>query len=172
MSPELEVVARLWNEKRRDRLYPGRDDFSIRDLKGVLRNLAFLEIRPSSGDERYFVRYMGSELDIQMTPMTGKHSDEVLPPHLRVKWHALWKKASERNAPCRSLTQAEFRPREFSFAESLLAPLSSHGENPDMLMIVVMYNHINSTDSGERARAQKLKEEFRTGRAWIDSIPG
>ena len=57
-TPELTDVAALWHAKRGQKKFPSRDDFSMRDLKAVLRSLAFLDVVEAPGLRLFFVRYM------------------------------------------------------------------------------------------------------------------
>lgn len=159
-TPELQLVLKLWNEKRGNRRFPARADFSMRDLKTVLRNLVFMESTVSSDGYRFFVRYMGSELDNQLMPMTGHFADEVLPEYFKKKWQAVWSKAMASQVPVRSLARAEFRARRYLCVEGFYAPLSDGGNVANMLMAVVYYHEIESNDLKTRQIAEQLQAQF------------
>ena len=57
-TPELNDVAALWHAKRGQKNFPSRDDFSMRDLKVVLRSLAFLDVVKATSGLRFLVKYL------------------------------------------------------------------------------------------------------------------
>lgn len=165
VTPELNTALGVWREKRGVRVLPERSAFSMRELKGVLRNMALLEISGLVSDRRYFVRYMGSELDNQLTPMTGKYVDDVLPSYFLEKWTTVWSPSIDSRMPMRSISRAEFQNREYCLVEAIYLPLGEDGLTPNMLLTAVFYHQVETGDEGARRSAQTLLSEFnqRTG---------
>jgi hypothetical protein len=159
-TPELNDVAALWHAKRGQKKFPSRDDFSMRDLKVVLRSLAFLDVVEAPGARRFFVRYMGSELDTQLVPMTGRFTDEVLDPYFQRKWHHVWNHCLLHERPSRSIARAEYRERQYAYVEGFYAPLASDGEHIDKLMIVACYHQAEAATESSRRCAETLKRRF------------
>lgn len=159
-TPELNDVAVLWHARCGDRKFPSRHDFSMRDLKSVLRNLAFLDVSEADKGRRFFVRCMGSELDAQLVPMTGKFTDEVLDAYFQRKWHHAWNHCIDNACLTRSIARAEYRERHFAYVENLFAPLASDGVTVDKLMIVACYHQADAATDVSRRCAQTLKQRF------------
>jgi hypothetical protein len=160
LTPELKNLGSLWHSKSTDGRLPTRSDFSLRELKSVLRNLAIMDASVEGGRMRFFVRFMGSELDTQLMPLTGHHVDEVLPEYFRNKWQALWQRALDFPHPTRSLSRAEFRERQYAYVESLYCPLADDARVQSKLMAAVFYHQIDAGSPKQRALAEQLKNEF------------
>jgi hypothetical protein len=160
VTPELSACSELWNEKRSDKLMPARAQFSMRELKGVLRNLVLMDLVGSGEQLRFKVRYMGSELDEQLIPMTGHFADEILPTYFMEKWKTVWTPPVEQKRAMRSLSRAEFRDRDYSLVEGFYAPLAEDDGVPNVLMIAVFYHGFDSADTRTRQRAEQLMDEF------------
>jgi hypothetical protein len=159
-TPELNGVAALWHAKRGQKKFPSRDDFSMRDLKAVLRSLAFLDVVEAPGGVRFLLKYMGSELDAQLVPMTGRFTDEVLEPYFQRKWHHVWKHCLLHERLSRSIARAEYRERQYAYVEGFYAPLASDGEHIDKIMIVACYHQAESATESSRRCAEALKRRF------------
>jgi len=159
-TPELNDVARLWHAKRVQGKFPSREAFSLRDLKVVLRSLAFLDVVANPGGPRFLVRYMGSDLDAQLTPMTGRFTDEVLDAYFQRKWHYVWNHCLRNACLSRSISRAEYRERHYAYVEGLYAPLASDGETIDKIMIVACYHQAESPTESSRRCAETLKRRF------------
>lgn len=160
ITPELSACSALWKAKRGEKQMPARGAFSMRELKGALRNLAFMDLVGVGEQMRFMVRFMGSELDEQLMPMTGHFVDEVLPAYFMEKWKTVWTPPVAQRRAMRSLSRAEFRNRDYSLVEALYAPLSDDGETPNVLMISVFYHNFDSADRRTRQRAEQLMDEF------------
>jgi len=159
-TPELEQLDGLWHSKAVGGLLPARSAFDLRELKTVLSHLVIMDVTRHDGLTRFFVRFMGSELDSQITPMTGHFADEILPADFRGKWQALWCRAMEFRHPTRSLSRAAFRLREYAYVESLFAPLSDDGVTQTKMMAAVIYHQLDVGSPRMRTLAQELKLEF------------
>jgi hypothetical protein len=160
LTPELQQLDSLWHSKAIGDRLPARSEFDLRDLKSVLRHLVIMDTTREADRVRFFVRFMGSELDKQVVPMTGQYADEVLPEYFRGKWQSLWCRALEFRRPTRSLSRAEFREREYAYVESLFCPLSDDGATQSKMMAVVFYHQLNFGSPKMRMLAERLKAEF------------
>lgn len=159
-TPELQELDNLWHRKAAGDRLPARSEFDLRDLKSVLRHLVIMDTSQEAGATRFFVRFMGSELDRQIIPMTGHYADEVLPEYFRGKWQSLWCRALEFRHPTRSLSRAEFREREYAYVESMFSPLSDDGITQSKMMAVVFYHQLDVGSPKARLLAESLKQEF------------
>ena len=91
VTPQLKTAFEIWREKSGPRPMPARSEFSLRDLKPVLPNLAFIQILREGSRFRLRAKLVGTELDRFMGgPVTGLFVDEVVPPRFVEKWLALW----------------------------------------------------------------------------------
>jgi hypothetical protein len=159
-TPELEELDKLWHSKAVGDRLPARSEFDLRELKSVLRHLVIMDTTRDAGVMRFFVRFMGSELDKQVVPMTGQYANEVLPEYFRDKWQTLWCRSLAFRRPTRSLSRAEFRERQYSYVESLFCPLSDDGATQTKMMAVVFYHQLDVGSPKTRALADRLKAEF------------
>jgi hypothetical protein len=159
-TPELNEVAALWHAKRGQNRFPSREDFSMRDLKTVLRSLAFLDVVEVASGLRFFVRYMGSELDAQLMPMTGRFTDEVLDAYFQRKWHHVWNHCLQHERLSRSIARAEYRERQYAYVEGLYAPLATDGVHVDKIMIVACYHQAEAATESSRRCAETLKRRY------------
>jgi hypothetical protein len=159
-TPELNDVAALWHVKRGQNKFPSRDDFSMRDLKAVLRSLAILDVVEALAGVRFLVKYMGSELDAQLVPMTGRFTDEVLEPYFQLKWHHVWKHCLLHERLSRSIARAEYRERQYAYVEGFYAPLASDGDHIDKIMIVACYHQAEAATESSRRCAETLRRRF------------
>ena len=159
-TPELQDLDSLWHSKAVGDRLPARSEFDLRELKSVLRHLVIMDTTREAGVVRFFVRFMGSELDKQIVPMTGHYADEVLPEYFRDKWQRLWCRALAFRRPTRSLSRAEFRERHYAYVESLFCPLSDDGATQSKMMSVVFYHQLDAGSPGMRLLADRLKAEF------------
>jgi hypothetical protein len=161
-TPALQELDSLWHSKAAGDRLPARSEFDLRDLKSVLRHLVIMDTLRDGCGTRFFVRFMGSELDQQVVPMTGHFADEVLPEYFRSKWQSLWCRALEFGRPTRSLSRAEFRERKYAYVESLFCPLSDDGVTPSKMMAAVFYHQMDVGAPKSRLLAEGLKREFDT----------
>lgn len=160
VTPQLGRVHEIWQAKRGGRAMPARAGMTLKDLKSVLGNLAFLSIVHEAGRQRFKVRLMGGTLDDYVAPMTGQFIDEALPPHFADKWTALWRPAIDERTPLRSVNRVEYRAQRWYLAETIYAPLADDGETPDVLMIVCYYHLCEETGAPPTAIAVRLKSEL------------
>lgn len=146
VTPQLKTALAVWQTRRGSRKMPSRNDLTLRDLKTVLPNLAFLNIVRDEQRTRFKVRLAGGALDDFLSgPPTGRFIDEVVPPHFAEKWTALWEPTISAREPLRTVARVEFPSRRYYVSEALYAPLADDGEAPDALLIVV-YFHGNARD--------------------------
>jgi hypothetical protein len=159
-TPQLTRAAAVWEAKRGPRTMPARADLGIRDLKFALPNLTFLDMVRNGEQLRFRVRMMGSVMDEQVAPITGRFIDEVVPPHFASKWAAQWMPAIEGRRPRRAAGRVEFAGRRWFVAESLYVPLADDGETPDILLVVAFYHAIDNADGGLRDISTRLRAEI------------
>ncbi len=141
VTPQLNTALAVWQAQRRLRTMPARSDLTLRDLKTVLPNLAFIDIVRDGARTRFKVRLAGCALDsfISGTP-TGHFIDEAVPSRFADKWSALWQPTITARTPTRTVGRVEFPNRRYYVSESLFAPLATDGETPDILMLVAYFH--------------------------------
>jgi len=161
VTPQLQQTLEVWRAKRAARTLPARSDFTIKDLKFTLPNLAFLSIVREGARVRFKVRLMGSELDTNVLPATGQLVDEAVPTKFAEKWASLWLPTIASRAPSRHVGRQEFRERRCFIFETFSAPLADDGETPDILMIASYYHLLDETEAQASAIAARLVRELR-----------
>jgi hypothetical protein len=148
----LRGLYRYWERKRARRLMPARTDIDPLDLKPLLGHLFLLEAHPARGSFRYrlagsaIVEMVGRELtglcleDIDLTSGLGPLREQSAIVARRKEPHVL------------SVLLAA-RLRRY-LCKQLLLPLSSDGENVDMLLGAALY-----TPMGEEKPLLRLASE-------------
>jgi hypothetical protein len=161
VTPQLKAALDIWELKRGTRTMPSRADLSIRDLKSVASNLAFLEILREGQSFRLKARLVGAELERFMgKPMTGSFLDDAVPAPFAEKWLALWTPAIDERAPTRTVGRVEFANKEYYVSETLHAPLGSDGETPDTLMLVSFFHFTSQVKESGNGVAEALMQEL------------
>jgi hypothetical protein len=136
VTPQLREVLDLWQARREGRTMPSRQEFTLHDLKNVAPNMALIDF--VQGDvPRFRFRLVGSYIERFMAPAQGKFLDEAFPAKFVRKWGTLWQTAINDRKPLRLFCRVEFNNQQFKIAETLLLPLASDGETPDMVMNVI-----------------------------------
>ena len=149
VTPQLKTALEVWRSRCGSRTMPSRADMTIRDLKTVLPNLAFLAIERDGAQTRFKVRLAGCALDDFLSGRpTGHFIDEAVPERFAEKWSALWQATVDARAPARTVGRVEFPNRRYYMSEAFYAPLAQDGETPDMVMLVAYFHGF--TDEGAR----------------------
>jgi hypothetical protein len=161
VTPQLQTALAVWQARRGSRTMPARSDLTLRDLKTVLPNLAFIDIVRDDARTRFKVRLAGSALDnfLSGTP-TGRFVDEAVPSRFAEKWAALWQPPISARTPTRTVGRVEFPNRRYFMSESLFAPLAADGEAPDILMLVVYFHAQSDNGAPGDAIAARLMHEL------------
>jgi len=150
VTPQLKSILQVWEAKRGVRVAPCRTDFSMRDLKFALANVAVLALVREGTRTRFRVQMMGSQIDTYIGAMTGKFVDEAVPAAFADKWTGLWAGAIETGRVQRSVGRVEFGGKSYYVAESLFAPLAADGEHPDAVLVST-YFHLQQSDRPEQS---------------------
>jgi hypothetical protein len=160
VTPQLKTALAVWQAQRGARTMPARSDLTLRDLKTVLPNLAFMNIVRDGPRIRFKVRLAGSALDsfVSGAP-TGHFIDEAVPTRFAEKWAALWQPTINARTPTRTVGRVEFPNRRYYVSEALFAPLADDGETPDILMIAAYFHAPgHSVTRGDPIAAQLMNE--------------
>jgi hypothetical protein len=134
---EFRVLIATWRSFA-SRGLPSRKDFTPRNLKSLLRNVAIYE-RVANGKVRWRVRLMGTAFSDVMGDLTGKFLDEAIPPAHLPRWHASLEAAIEAGAPLRFLGRADSVGQPFMVGEFFEAPILSDDGQPNMILAAGLF---------------------------------
>jgi hypothetical protein len=160
VTPQLKASLEVWQAKRGTRRMPARSELTLRDLKFVLPNLAFVDIVRDGARTRFKVRLAGSELDAFLGAMTGRFIDEAVPSRFAEKWTTLWQPAIDARAPLRTAGRIEFGERRCYVGETFYAPLAADGETPDILMVATYFHLHDEQDAKPGDISARLMAEL------------
>ena len=146
--PDLRTMLALWREKAGTRPVPARQDFSLRCIKGHLRDVAIYERIPTqTGQWRYRVRLMGTEFAEAMGDLTGKYLDEAIPEQFLPRWYAALDATLDANAPLRFVARSDTANKSFLIAEYFEAPLLDEHDQATMVLAASHFSTLASADS-------------------------
>ena len=135
-NPDIAGFYRYWNAKRAGREFPSREDITPRDIPHLLPWLHLHDVPPSG--EEIHIRLVGTMLSETFGDgdMRGKPLS-TLPAgvYARVKQAINW--VIDARAPIRTYApNAALPQRQFLGIESCFAPLSSEGDDINMIVAV------------------------------------
>jgi hypothetical protein len=137
---EDDGVRRLylyWDEKRAGRRFPARRDIDPLELSFVLGWLVLLDVDYEPLRFRY--RLFGSELAVRLGfDLTGSYADEHPRPELGDYVQATWTEVVTRRRPTHGFFDRVLDNQKLRF-EALRLPLSSDGEQIDMLLVCIRH---------------------------------
>ena len=138
-APQLRATLALWQSRALDGRLPARADFSMQDLKHVLRDLVILDIVRDEHGARFRCRNIGSHAASYLGDMTGRFIDEALPSPANERTIACYATIAEACCPLRFVTRFSMDRINFMTAEFIGLPLASDGVVPDMVMSVTHF---------------------------------
>jgi hypothetical protein len=126
--PATAKALEYWRSRKGDRAMPSRGDISPSALRGVLPQIALVDV-PGPGDRStaYTVRLAGEAVLQVFGPLTGKSIDEFLPPEILERWMACFEAARTSAAPVRAASRVAYQNKTWLQSEVLLAPLGQDG---------------------------------------------
>ena len=130
---ELNRLLTLWHEKAA-RTFPSRTDFSLRQLKAVLPDIAIIERVTTNDGPRYRVRLLGTALAQSFGEQTGKYFDEFVPPDQMSLWTGGYGLILETAQPIRIVTKFSLPQVDYLYGEVLSAPLAGSDGVPNMIL--------------------------------------
>jgi hypothetical protein len=160
VTPQLQHIANVWEERRGLRSMPARSSLTLRDLACALPQLSIVDVVTQGYSTRFKVRLMGSELDQILAPMTGRFIDEAVPPPHSDRWASFLSGALKHRAPIRALSRAEYRDRRLYLVEALVAPLADDGENADKVLIACFYHLYQGLEGKPSSVVARLTHEL------------
>ena len=137
----LETVRQIWAAKRDQGNFPQRSAFSLRDLRSVIRHLAFIAIE--SGTEplnRYRIKFMGDELVRVLGAHTGQLVTDAFMPLRAQKLGAHFAEAEHARVPLTMFGTMSQGGHDHLAHHTLIAPLAEDGASIDALMVVIRFN--------------------------------
>ncbi|HSC18363.1 MAG TPA: PAS domain-containing protein [Rhizomicrobium sp.] len=134
---EFRVLIATWRAIAANHM-PSRRDFTPRNLKSLLRNVAIYE-RVTNGKVRWRVRLMGTAFSDVMGDLTGKFLDEAIPPEHLCRWHAALEAAMAAGAPLRFISRADSVGQPFMVGEYFEAPILNDDGQPNMILAAGLF---------------------------------
>ncbi len=139
--PVVQQTLETWEALRGTREMPARADIDpVRLPRAMLPNMFLFDILREP-ELRYRWRLIGTRLvEVLGRDATGTYWDELYTPEILVamRRHPDW--VMEHRRPLRSLGQAPNPDRSYLRSENLYLPLSSNGDDIDMLLGVSVYS--------------------------------
>jgi hypothetical protein len=122
--PATIKALEYWRSRKGDRVMPSRADISPAALRGVLPQIALVDV-PGAGDPptAYVIRLAGDAIIQVYGPLTGKPIDQILPPAILERWIACFDAARTGAAPIRVASRVAYQGKSWLQGEVLLAPL-------------------------------------------------
>lgn len=122
--PTAIKALEYWRARKGDRIMPSRADISPAALRGVLPQIALVDV-PGAGDPPtgYVVRLAGDAIIQVYGSLTGKPLDQLLPADILMRWVACFDAARTAAAPIGVTSRVAFQNKTWLQAEVLLAPL-------------------------------------------------
>ena len=128
---KLEKLVAVWRAKCIDGRLPSRDDFTPRDLKSWLSNLALLERIPEGG---YRFRVCGTGLILRFGCDTTGMAVEELTEQLRIDLRNRLDRSSTLQMPIVARLQIPSARKCADYSE-LILPLANEGARVSMLLL-------------------------------------
>lgn len=167
--PDLARCCALWREKVGNRAAPARSDFSLRNLKQLLQDVAIYERVNVTEGRRYRVRLMGSTFAETMGDLTGKFIDEAVPTAFVPRWYAALDATLDAMAPLRFISRSDTFGKTFLVGEYFEAPLLNDAGEANLVLAASHFDAgptWQETSSAERTRsAQPAQEIHRRGKS-------
>lgn len=122
--PATAKALEYWRSVKGDRVMPSRADISPAALRGVLPQIALVDV-PGAGDPptSYVVRLAGDAIIQVYGSLTGKPLDQILPSDILSRWVACFDAARTAAVPIGVTSRVSFQNKTWLQAEVLLAPL-------------------------------------------------
>jgi hypothetical protein len=161
---DLSRMLALWREKTGARPVPARGDFSLRCLKGFLRDVAIYErVMLTESHWRYRVRLMGTAFAETMGDLTGKFLDAAIPKPFLDRWYAALDATFDADAPLRFVARSNTANKSYLVAEYFEAPLLSDGGEKNLVLAASHFSAGDSwTETLPPANAVRMASPLRT----------
>jgi len=139
-DPRLHTVFAYWNEKRGVRVMPARADIDPAELKSVLPYLMLTDV--VDGGVRFRYRLCGTAgAEAFGQELTGRYVDEVMTGRYREFIEGLYRDVVAQKRPVYSISSYGGWRRAQMWTQRLMMPLSSDGENVDIVLSIQVFLH-------------------------------
>jgi len=135
--PDLATILSYWNDKRGERLAPPRSAIDPSDFIEALPRVKLVDVlRGASGDLDFRFRLAGTWIgNVLGTELTHLRPLDLQPPQFGTMVHQHYVQCVRERRPLLHKVEIDSVRRIHNYAR-LLLPLSSDGEQVDMLMTV------------------------------------
>lgn len=135
-QPLLLQLYAYWDDKRRHRRFPAREDIDPLDLKFILGNLILIDIEPVPLRFRY--RLFGSEIARrQGFDMTGKYNDQHPWPEFAARVREVYLEVIESSSPALVRRRGLIGDQAMDH-QSLILPLGR--DKVEMILVGVIFS--------------------------------
>ena len=137
----LETARQLWESKRDQADFPPRSAFSLRDLRSVIHNLAFIGIEGEAESlHRYRIKFMGDELVRVLGNHTGEFVMDAFRPPRAKKLCDHFAEAERTRVPMTLFGAMSEGGDDHLEHHTLIAPLAEDGASLDGFMVVILFH--------------------------------
>jgi hypothetical protein len=135
--PDLAAILDYWNKKRGERFAPPRSAIDPSDFMDALPRVKLVDVlRAGNGDLDFRFRLAGTWIgNVLGTELTRLRPLDLQPPQFGALVHAHYVQCVDERRPLLHKVEIDSVRRIHNYAR-LLLPLSSDGEQVDMLMTV------------------------------------
>ena len=137
----LKDLLELWRLKRNGRPMPRRSDITLRDVRAHVGHIAVVDIiaDPHLG-RRYKLRLVGDSFSNTTGHRAAQYVDEASDKGYGAVTTAVLDELFVHPCPLRFIGTPPRHDLEHVYAESLLAPLSDDGSEPQQIMIATWFS--------------------------------
>ncbi|MEQ8268409.1 MAG: PAS domain-containing protein [Parvibaculum sp.] len=136
IAPRVQKGLAYWRDKAAGRAMPLRSDIKPEEIASLLPSICLFELRRSSGGFEMFPRLAGSRFEEVFGPIHNKPLATMLAPEIVERWLGAARAVVEVRAPLRLTGKVLHDDKTYIRFELVLAPLSTEGEEIDMLYLV------------------------------------
>jgi hypothetical protein len=129
-----------WNECRGTRSMPLKTDISVRGMKRFIANVSLVDVHSNNdGTVDYYVRLTGERVRELYGPIAHRKLSEFLPADMEQRWRTALDLVRAARRPLRVHGRMSYADHTWLYQETLLAPLSSNGEETDMFLMATAW---------------------------------
>ena len=138
VQPATIAALAYWNSKLGGRPMPSRADLDPREMRRFMPHVALVELRRTpQGDQDYFIRLVGTNIEQVFGQLTGQLISEFLPPEIEVRWRRMFDAARDAASPVRITGRVAFQRKTWLQCELMIAPLGTDGKTISMFFVAV-----------------------------------
>ncbi len=143
----LDQLLAFWESRREGGRLPRRSAFLAEEFRPWMGHIGIIEVTP--GQPRFLVRLAGVAIvDYDGADFTGKHLDEVVPPHARAAILGPFEVCLREKAPQYDVISQPFKNATVRRLHRLLCPCSEDGGTVDRIILGIYADLADRLDQG------------------------